>query len=108
MIGANFGDVFEQRIKRTAREIVAVERNETAVGCDQGRAGEEIERRRRVEVDEIVLLVEFGERLAQFEDLVARFELVLLLSKRGMRGQHVEAIEARAMDELVRLLRPQR
>src|SRR5687768_10639658 len=108
MICADLGDVFEQHIKRPAREIVAIERDEAAVGCDECRAGEEVERRRGVDVDEIVLLVELGERLAQLEDLVARFELVLLLGKHGMRGQHVETLEARAMDELVRFFRPQR
>ena len=66
------------------------------------------ERGRRVDVDEVVLLVELDQRLAQLEDLVARFELALLLGERRMRGQHVEPVEARAVHELVGLLRLQR
>ena len=69
VIGADLGDVVEQAVERTARERVAVERDEAAVGCDERRAGEEVERRRRVDVDEIVFFVELGERLAQLEIL---------------------------------------
>lgn len=71
MIGANLADVVEQAVERVAGEGIAVEGNQAGVCGDQGRAGMEVQRRRRVDPD-FVEVLERIEGLAQLVEILWR------------------------------------
>ena len=88
----------EEGVQRPSREIVAVEGNQAPLPGDEGRQREEVERRRRVQVD-LVVSLEAVEGVPQLVDLVLGLQLGLeLLHGRGSRDQ-VEALERGLVDE---------
>ena len=71
VVGFDLLHVFQQRIQRLARELVAIEGDQAGVGGDQRRAREEVQRRRGVDEHAIEISRQFVERIAQLVDLVA-------------------------------------
>mmetsp|Transcript_23212 Transcript_23212/g.54894 ORF Transcript_23212/g.54894 Transcript_23212/m.54894 type:complete len:384 (-) Transcript_23212:1573-2724(-) len=103
MVGADLLHRLEQPVERAAREVVAVEGDQAALGRDQRRAGVEIQRRRRVHPDLVVaavLLLQRLERLLQLVDLVAALQLAVQLVEFGRGRHHVEVVPGTGDDEV--------
>ena len=106
VVGADFGDVIEQRIQRAAREVVAIERDQAAIGSDQRGTRVKVQRGRRVDPD-FVVAFERVQRLFQLVNFVARLELALQFFKPAVRRQHGKIFETRGSDEILGGLGPQ-
>ena len=71
VVGLNFLHVFQQRVERLARKIVAVKRNQATARANQRRAGVKIQGGRRVDVNAVVAWGQLLKRFAQLENFVA-------------------------------------
>src|SRR3546814_11362886 len=76
----------QQAVQRLTGKAIAVKRNQYAIGGDQRRNRIKVQGRRRVQINPLVILVEFFEQFAQFVDLVFRLELGLQLRQLGGGG----------------------
>src|SRR5471032_2163738 len=99
-------NIFEHRIQRTARKIIAIEWDQTAFDRDQRRAGEEIEGGGRIDIYRVIA-VETFERIAQLVNFIARFKLTLQGLEIGVRWNDVEVFKRRAVYERADLRLPE-
>src|SRR5258705_5508892 len=100
VIVLHVGQTLDELVDGKPGELVAVERDQAAVGRDERGQREEVEGRRRVEVDRVEL-VEPLERVPKLEDLVARLQLALQRLEVGVGGQDRQVLERRGMDVLL-------
>ncbi|MNP17357.1 hypothetical protein D3C76_1097860 [compost metagenome] len=91
-------DFPQQAIQRLAREAVAVEGNQAAIRRDQGGNRIEVQRRRGIQVDPVVLVVQRVEQFAQLVDLVLRLQLRLQVLQLRAGGHHMQVVERRFVD----------
>ncbi|MNP75752.1 hypothetical protein D3C76_1728610 [compost metagenome] len=75
MIKSQLFHLRDDAIQRLARKPVAIERNQQSVRRHQGAEGVEIQRRRCVDVDALVVLGQFHQQLAQLVDLELALQL---------------------------------
>ncbi|MNC18376.1 hypothetical protein D3C75_662760 [compost metagenome] len=104
MVLAQLVNLGEQTVQRLAREAVAVEGNQHPIGPDQRGNCIEIQRRRGVQVDPVVILVQLVEQFAQLVDLVLGLQLGLQVGQLGTGGDQVEIGEGGVLHADLRLL----
>ena len=95
---AQFVDLLQEAVQRLAREAVAVEGDQHAIGSDQRRHGVEVQRRRGVQVDAVVVSRQLAEQFAQLVDLVLLLQLGLQFGQLGRGGDQVQVVEGRLVD----------
>src|SRR5690606_11143795 len=86
-------------------DLVAVEGNQHAVRRDQRRHRVEVQRRRGVQVDAVIVLGQPGQQFAQLVDLVLLLQLGLQFGQLGGGGHHMQVVERRLVDVDAALLR---
>ena len=108
VVGLDFLHVFQQGVQGTARKIVAIKRDQTALRSNQRAAGVEVQRRGRIDVNLVVVFCQQLQRIAQFVDLVARLQLAVQLVEQRAGRHHVQAFPLRVDNELLCTLVPNR
>ena len=77
MIFLQITNLVEDVVQRLTGKIVTVEGYQAALGCNQGRPGIEIERRRGIDVDRIEGFTQFFQGFPQLVYLVLGLQLAL-------------------------------
>ncbi|MNF66493.1 hypothetical protein D3C84_482860 [compost metagenome] len=85
-------DLGQQAVEGISGKAVAVKGNQAAISRDQRRNRIEIERRRRIQVDPLVVSVQVIQQFAQLVDLVLGLELGLQVGQLGCGGYHVQVV----------------
>jgi len=97
-------DLVQQAVQGLTGKAVAVEGDQAAVGRYQRRNRVEVQRRRGVQVDPVVILGEAFEQLSQLVDLVLGLQLGLQVGQFGRGADQVQVVERCFEDRRARLL----
>ena len=98
MVFLDLLDLAQQAVQGLAGKTVAVERDQATVGGDHRRHGVEVQRRRRIQVNPVVILGQLIKQLTQLVDLVLGLQLGLQVSQLGGGRDQMQVVERGLVD----------